>query len=378
MPRALRLLANGAPLALAALALALAMWTVVPAPSLPILVLAVAVPEAAPWAVAGCIAVALVAYALARGRARIASLAFAAAACACALVPLLEFPLARANAERELDAQLGTQRIGPSPAAQNVTVVNDLAVVTRDGTRLGLDLYRPPGKGERPTIVTIYGGAWIFGNRAATADIDRHYAALGYTAIAIDYRHAPAFVFPTQLHDVQDALATIAAHARAWGVDPRRVALFGRSAGAELALLAAYAPEPLTIRAAVGYYTPADLRRGYDDPPEPDPANVRKILRTYIGSSPEHAAAAYAAASPLAEVRPGLMPTFLIGGERDALVRIAFQRELRDALRAHGDEVVSIELPWSNHVFDEIPGGLGASIATPATERFIAKTLGVR
>jgi acetyl esterase/lipase len=101
---------------------------------------------------------------------------------------------------------------------------------------------------------------------------------------------------------------------------------------------------------------------------------VRTILRTYIAATPERDRAAYAAASPVDLVRPGLPPTFLIGGQRDELVAIGFQRELRDALRARGDRVVSIELPWSNHAFDTVPG-LGESIATPAADRFLTFAL---
>ena len=52
----------------------------------------------------------------------------------------------------------------------------------------------------------------------------------------------------------------------------------GRSAGGELALLAAYHPEPVTIRAVVGYYPPVDLADGYREPPVPDPANVRVMV----------------------------------------------------------------------------------------------------
>ena len=243
--------------------------------------------------------------------------------------------------------------------------------MTRDGTRLGLDLYEPIAPGARATIVTIYGGAWIFGDPTQMAAIDRDYASRGYTVVAIDYRHAPAFHFPTQLHDVEDALATIARRAPAWHVDRRRVAIFGRSAGAELAVLAADVREPLDIRAVIAYYTPTDLTEGYRDPPVPDPANVRRILLTYVGKPPTQAADAYRQASPIAFVRPHFPPTLLIAGDRDELIRIAFQRRFRDALRACGDRVVAVEIPWSNHAFDEAPGGIGGAIATDITHAFV-------
>lgn len=344
-----------------------------PAPNFVLLALAALAPDLAPWVLGACVLAAAIAYGIARGRARTAALAIVAVAAACALIPIVEFPFARATADRELATQLGSDNQGTVEAgARPIAIRRDLPVVLRDGTRLALDVYAPLGAGRHPTIVTIYGGGWIFGNRSQMAGVDRDYAAHGYTTVAIDYRHAPAFHFPVQIHDVDDALAAIARNARAWHVDPARVALFGRSAGAELALLAAYAPQPLTIRAVVAYYAPTDLTAGFDHPPVPDPANVRHLLEAYIGATPSAAPGAYRRASPLAYVRPNLPPTFLIGGDRDELVEIAFQREMRDALRARGDRVVAIEVPWSNHAFDEVHHGLGTSIAVSATREFLA------
>jgi acetyl esterase/lipase len=348
-------------------------WTVLPAPNFILLALAALAPELAPYVFGACLFAAGMAYGIARGRARIAALAIVAVAAACALIPIVEFPFARAAADRELAAQLGSDNLRNRVkfATRPIAIRRDLPVTLRDGTRLALDVYAPLGAGEHPTVVTIYGGGWIFGNRAQMAGVDRDYAAHGYTAVAIDYRHAPAFHFPVQIHDVDDALAAIGRHARAWHVDPKRVGLFGRSAGAELALLAAYEPQPLTIRAVVAYYAPTDLTAGFDRPPVPDPANVRNLLKTYIGATPRESPEAYRRASPLTYVRPNLPPTLLIGGDRDEVVAIAFQREMRDALRARGDRVVAIEIPWSNHAFDEVHHGLGTPIAESATRAFL-------
>jgi acetyl esterase/lipase len=352
------------------------MWTIVPAPTLPLLAFAVLVPELAPWFVAACAIGLVIATVLARGRIRRFAVAALLIAFACTLVPLVQYPSTRAAADTELAAQLGGDNARISDARTfSVHVLNDRTITTRDGARLALDVYRPDVPGPRPTIVTIYGGAWVFGSRKQLATLDESLAKIGYTVVGIEYRHAPAYRFPTQLHDVEDALAAIATNANAWGVDRTRVALLGKSAGAELALLAGYTREPVDIRAAVGFYAPTDLVSGYTDPPFPDPANVRKILVTYVGGTPSQRPELFRAASPIGLVRPGLPPTFLICGLRDSLVRIEFQRAMRDALRAHGDRVVAIELPWSNHVFDDVPSGLGASIATPALRRFLAATL---
>jgi acetyl esterase/lipase len=351
-------------------------WTIVPAPTLPLLACAVLVPELAPWFALACAIALAIVWALARGTNRRIAVVALAIALGCTLVPIVQYPSARAAADAELAAQIGDDTTEPAGAhAFDVHVMNDRTITMRDGARLALDVYRPVIAGVRPTIVTIYGGAWVFGSRKQLAPLDKSYAKLGYTVVGIEYRHAPAHRFPTELNDVRDALAAFEANANAWGVDRTHVALLGKSAGAELALLAAYTPEPVDIRAAIGYYAPTDLTRGYDEPPFPDPSNVRKILVTYLGATPAERPELYRAASPIDLVRPGLPPTFLICGQRDSLVRIEFQRAMREALRSHGDRVVAIELPWSDHVFDEVPTGLGASIATPAVRRFLAATL---
>lgn len=369
------------------------MWTILPAPNLQTLALAVAVPEVTPWAAALCIVAGVVANVTARGWARTVGVLSAALALGWALLPWCLLPSTIMRCEREMVAVLGAGYTGgaaPPFAARPYDLVTaltgdrgrgvvrsrlDLPVKTRDGQRLGLDVYGLPGRGPRPTLLIIYGGAWIFGSRADSAPIARAFAQLGFTTIALDYRHAPAYRFPTQIDDVLDAIATIAHNARNWDVDPRRVAILGRSAGAQLALLAAYEPEPLPIRAVVAYYAPTDLVAGYRIPPDPDPADVDRILRAYLGGPPEERMNAYVAASPINHVRPHLPPTLLIGGGRDELVRLGFGHELRDALRSHNNRVVALDLPWSNHAFDSISNGTGGQLARYYTERFLNATL---
>jgi acetyl esterase/lipase len=225
-----------------------------------------------------------------------------------------------------------------------------------------------------PLIVAIYGGAWSFGSRDGLGPFARWYAQRGYAVAVVDYRHAPRFRFPVQRDDVEDALRTIAVHARDWRVDPQHVVLFGRSAGAELALIVAERPQPVRVAGVVAYYAPIDLVGGWNDPPRPDPAGVRGILEAYIGGPPDAAhASAYRAASPLDGAHRGMPAVLLICGQRDELVRIAFQRTFAARLRALGVPVVAIELPWANHAFDEVDG-LGAAIAHDATLRFLGAT----
>ena len=131
-----------------------------------------------------------------------------------------------------------------------------------DGVPLTLDIYRPTSPGSHPAIVEIYGGGWQRGAPADNVAFDSYLATHGYVVFAIDYRHSPQWRWPAQLSDVRAALEWIARHGTEYDADPSRLAVVGRSSGAQLAMVAAYARGGPPISA----YNIADLpqRGGYD------------------------------------------------------------------------------------------------------------------
>jgi acetyl esterase/lipase len=72
------------------------------------------------------------------------------------------------------------------------------------------------------------------------------------------------------VRDVLDAIAWLRAHAVGLGVDPHRIGLFGDSAGAHLAVLAAMSPDlvrpPERVAAVAGWSGPYDLATWRPDP----------------------------------------------------------------------------------------------------------------
>ena len=350
------------------------MWTVLPAPNLITLALAVAVPELA-LPLAGITAVVGIGLVyLAYGWTRWAVAALVLGALVLLSPPLVQAPGAEARADAALRTRGFASRSARALVAVDVT--HAIPVPLRDGERLALDLYRPHGVALPPLVVTVYGGAWRFGSRAEEAPLATWLAANGYAVAVIDYRHAPAYRYPVELEDVDDAFKTIALLADEWHVDRERVAIIGRSAGAQLALLAAERTQPLAIRAVIAYYAPSDLIGGYVTPPQPDPAHARAILDDYLGGPPDTPAriASYREASPVDRADAGMPPVLAIIGDRDELVLPTFQRGFAARLDALHVRNVAIELPWSNHAFDAV-NGLGAAIARDATLRFLRTLL---
>ena len=295
-------------------------------------------------------------------------------------------PLTQAWAvSRRADVQLqsmGAVPLAPGEGLRGLPAVNGVRERTvryaaADGTPLELRIFErdPRDSLVRPIVVVFYGGAWRGGEPTQGARTSRALAQHGYIVVAIDYRHAPKFTFPSQLDDVRRSLVLIRDSAGAWRADPSRIALIGRSAGGHLAELTAFAPGDRPVQAVVGIYAPWNLAEGYRDLPTPDPIGVRTVIGNFVGGTPDDQPARYRAASPSSYVRAGLPATLLIYGSRDHLVKPEFNRTAARELRSAAVPVVEIELPWSEHGFDLVPSGLGERIAWNALVRFLDREL---
>ena len=101
---------------------------------------------------------------------------------------------------------------------------------------LRVRLYRPTNAaGPVPAMLWIHGGGFLFGSpefdEIGNIETARE---LGILIAAVDYRLGPQRPFPAPLDDCHAALAWLHAQAGALGVDPKRIAIGGSSAGAGL------------------------------------------------------------------------------------------------------------------------------------------------
>lgn len=126
-----------------------------------------------------------------------------------------------------------------------------LTYATHDGMALLGDLYLPAGAGPFPALVAAHGGGWQAGARTAFQYWGPYLAARGYVLFAISYRLAKKGqkMFPQAIADVRAAVQFVRGSAGEMKVDPERIGLFGASAGAHLAALAALAESAAFERA---------------------------------------------------------------------------------------------------------------------------------
>ena len=142
-------------------------------------------------------------------------------------------------AEARESMRVRTAALGP---VENVAAIAEHKVPVA-GDTIGLRVYSPGGPAGRPPfpgLVFFHGGGWVIGDLDTHDGLCRALAnAAGRVVASVDYRLAPEHRFPTAAEDAYAATRWVADHAAALGVDPRRLAVGGDSAGGNLATVVA-------------------------------------------------------------------------------------------------------------------------------------------
>jgi len=107
-----------------------------------------------------------------------------------------------------------------------------------------LDIYYPKDTEQpRPAIVSIHGGAWVYGTKEVYQFYCMSLARRGFTVVNFNYRLAPENKYPKALEDINQVFYFLKKHASHYYVDTENLFVVGDSAGAQLAshYLAMYA-----------------------------------------------------------------------------------------------------------------------------------------
>ena len=98
-----------------------------------------------------------------------------------------------------------------------------------------LDLYTARSTGAQPLVVYAHGGYYVGGDKSSLTEYCRTLASYGYVVANLNYELAPEGRYPTQILQVNEAIAYLLANAADFGIDPTRIFIGGDSAGGHLA-----------------------------------------------------------------------------------------------------------------------------------------------
>jgi acetyl esterase/lipase len=252
-----------------------------------------------------------------------------------------------------LDRVVGARGRGVEAQTRQITV--------RDGSPIGVRVYRPPGSGPFPLVVNFHGGGWVIGSLAMAESVcSRLASALPAVVVSVDYRLAPEFRFPTAVNDAFDATVWAHTNADELGADGTRLAVMGDSAGGNLAAavtLLAHDQGP-GISAQALLYPTLDLTLASPSMAENAHAPVltRSHMRAYrdyyLGphGDPEDPLASLLLADDLAGLPPALIQTAQFDPLRDDGARYA------DRLHDAGVPVRHTCFDGMAHGFATFPG----------------------
>src|SRR5438552_13729958 len=135
---------------------------------------------------------------------------------------------------------LGSAAVQNRASAQGVSVEKDVIFGKGGDMDLKLDIYRPPaGTEKRMATIHFHGGGFAGGSKDALSERVKPYSALGYTAIAAQYRLSGQAGYPALVHDAKAAIRWVRANAKRLGIEPQRIGVVGYSAGGYHALFTA-------------------------------------------------------------------------------------------------------------------------------------------
>ena len=262
----------------------------------------------------------------------------------------------------------------------------DIPFSTIPGTdrQLHCDIWRP-ANGEVSGLAFVYfhGGGWTAMDKDfGTRPFFQHLVAQGHTVMDVSYRLCPEVDIYGVIGDVKRAIAWMKANASLYGVNPEKIVLGGGSAGAHLALLAAYTPEhpqltpqdikdaDLSVHGVISYYAPTDLEVGYQPwltanprikmDPVPmgtrlEPSEAMRYLGRLdllLGGSPQEVPDIYQLVNPTNHVQRECPPMLLLQGDRDVLVALDTTCALYTKLVQADVPAIKVVFPWTEHGFD--------------------------
>jgi len=202
-----------------------------------------------------------------------------------------------------------------SAIEQKFELRKNVTYATHDGVELKGDLYLPAGPGSFPVIVNVHGGYWRRGSRDTFHYWGPYLAERGYAGFTISYRLTKPGkkTYPEVIYDVRSAVQFMRGEAKQFRLDPKRIALWGNSAGAHLAAIVALAgDDPLfaggypddphaslssKVKVLIGVYGIYELLAQWRHSQIGNPGD--NLVESLLGASPAEDRRIYFEASPI-------------------------------------------------------------------------------
>lgn len=252
---------------------------------------------------------------------------------------------------------------GPKPA-DDLVVERNVEYARRGETSLTMHIFhgKDAPSGPKPCIVWIHGGGWKSGIKESGFSMLPVFAKNGYVCATIGYRFSQDAIFPAQINDCKAAIRYLRAHAEKYEIDPKRIGVWGISAGGHLCALlgtsgdvkeldgdAPWSDQSSRVQAVCDFCGPSDFVSWYDGK-EMNPTAGEAIGQLLGGEYPATAKLAKEA-SPVTYASADDPPFLIMHGDKDGLVPLKQAELLEAALKKAGVDATLDVIEGGGHVW---------------------------
>ena len=241
---------------------------------------------------------------------------------------------------------------------------------------LKYDAYIPDGAKKLPGIVIIHGGGWQMNCEDVMLGLARELSRDGkYVVFSIDYRWngtADGDKEPNTMVDlIEDcygAILHIQEHAADYGLDPKRLAVTGDSAGGHLCASVANMIERVGdggfgVKPGVYQYLPTYMPKGMSAKKARKKLLAIKAvapnygifavsgIERFVNNLPEDGKKAVAPIDNIPSPKLRKIPHWINRGTEDTLITDEVTMEYYNALKAAGQEVYYVKVPGAAHAY---------------------------
>lgn len=262
----------------------------------------------------------------------------------------------------------------------------DLPYADTDNPRQCLDLIVPKDASSEsplPLVAFIHGGGWRNGHKNAGLRQVTRFADSGkFVAASIGYRLSGEATWPAQIHDCKAAIRWLKGNAAKFNIDPKRICVFGSSAGGHLVAmlgvsadvdslegkLGRHLDQSSRVSAVIDFFGPTNFLTMNDHPGNLDHDSDSSPESLLIGGAIQKNKERAMAAVPVSYVSKDDAPILIMHGTKDPLVPFDQSVQFHRKLRAAGIDATLVPITDGEHGFR------GAAIDN-RVDRFLDKML---
>ena len=243
--------------------------------------------------------------------------------------------------------------------------IQEVNVKSADGTAFYCCFQKPEGGGPFPAVIFIHGGLGDNPEYTRTM-LDWSVAHLlfqeRFVVFSTDYR------VDLSGKDIGDVVAAFKFVADLPFVDEQKIAYFGDSHGAYLAIMAATQTNPFVLIHGWGVADMADWYRHIKALPVSYYQGVTEDFDKSLGGTPDQAPEAYRQISPTTHIAHIKCPILILHGEEDKEVPVSHAHKLAEAIEKAGGE-------YALKIFKDAGHGLRSPQVRQEMDTFVLKFL---